>query len=244
MAKNKKISIIIAAAGFSSRLGKNIPKQFILLNNKPLLLYSLEKFISMKNITEIIIVTNDLITTEKLLEINNIFSNAKNIEIKIILGGELRQDSVFNGFCKVNPDADLVIIHDVARPLFEIDDVEKCIEKAYICNAAILAIPVIDTVKKGKSDNDELVVDKTIKRDNLYQVQTPQVFSYKLLSEVYKCRDAPWRVSTDEAMMIELFTKETVNLVLGSRKNIKITYPEDLEITSAILKGEREKCLK
>lgn len=245
MAKNNKsISVIIAAAGYSSRLGENISKQFILLNNKPLLFYSLEKFMLVGNIVEIIIVTNDLQATEKVLEANNYLANKKNIEIKIVLGGTLRQDSVYNGFCKVSPDVDLVVIHDVARPLFQIEDLEKCIERASICNAAILAIPVVDTVKRAKSDNGKLVFQETINRNNLYQIQTPQVFSYRLLSDVYKSRDMLQHVSTDEASMVEQLSKESVNLVTGSRKNIKITYLEDLEIADAILKEEKEKCLK
>ena len=242
MVTNKKISVIIAAAGNASRLGQNISKQFIMLENKPLLVYSIEKLVKLENIIEIIVVTNDHGATDKLLKKISFLYNS-NLKIKIALGGELRQDSVYNGFCEVDPSVDLVLIHDVARPLFNIKDTEKCLEKATQTGAAILAIPLIDTLKKIKhseSDNDELIVENTINREGLYLIQTPQVISYDLLSNVYKrYRSANnskkiTTFATDEATMAEHLGK-SVNLILGSRKNIKITYPEDLEIAAAIL---------
>lgn len=227
MIKNKKLSVIITAAGNSTRLGKNISKQFILLKNKPLLFYSLEKFALLRNLIEIIIVTNDTDKTNKLLNDKAKYLEFKNI--KVVIGGKLRQDSVYNGFCKVDPIVDLVIIHDVARPLFNIKDLEICIEKAGNFGAAIPAILVTDTVKKAKFDNDELIVEKTVNRQDLYLVQTPQVISYKLLANVYKSRDMLQHVSTDEAQMVELLG-EKVYLVIGNKRNIKITYKEDLDI--------------
>ena len=244
MENNKSLSVIIAAAGNSTRLGKPElkSKQFLTLDEKPLLFYSLEKFSLLKNICEIIIVTNDISSTNKLIEKQNFFSN-----IKIVLGGELRQDSVYNGFVEINNQCDLVLIHDVARPFFNISDVEKCIEIASKSGATVLATPVVDTLKKAKYNKDELIVDSTLDRNNLYLVQTPQVFSYKLLGKAYKrFRSSnnlkqPVAIFTDEGSMVE-HMGESVNLVIGSRDNIKITYLEDLEIAIRILqKTEKQK---
>lgn len=241
--KNKTVSVIIAAAGTSTRFSdsKDKLKQFINLQDKPLLYYSLERFSALKNIVEIIIVTNDIELTNKQLTSINAFKRYENI--KVIQGAALRQDSVYNGFCNVNISTDLVLIHDVARPLFNSDDVTKCIEIAFEKGSAILAIPNVDTLKKAEYHNDDLVVDNTIERSNIYLIQTPQVFTYKLLerayNKIYKGGAANLKREnsfTDEASMIELLG-ERVNLILGSRKNIKITYPEDLEIAEMILKS-------
>ncbi|MBI2995167.1 MAG: 2-C-methyl-D-erythritol 4-phosphate cytidylyltransferase [Candidatus Melainabacteria bacterium] len=235
MNKNKKISIIIAGAGSASRMdsGNSKSKLFVLLENKPLVIYSLEKFLRLNDVLEVIVVTNDINATRELLELRP--TSCDPGKVKIVLGGKKRQDSVYNGFCKVNPTCDLVLIHDVARPLFELDDVNKCIESAYINGASVLAIPLVDTIKKSKSDKDKLVVDSTISRDELYLIQTPQVFKYDLLERCYRLFKDSSLTITDEAQMIELF-ENSVNLIIGNRKNIKITYPEDLEIASAILK--------
>lgn len=243
MVKNKTISVIIAAGGNSSRFGKNISKQFVLLNGKPLIFYSLEKLAKLKNLLEIVIVTSDIDGTSKLIES---YKYLTSVEIRVVNGGELRQESVYNGFCKLDSLVDLVLIHDVARPLFDIRHVEHVIEKASLNGAAVLAVPVVDTVKETKLYRDELTVERTLNRDGLFLVQTPQVVSYNLLSEVYrmlKDTNNSNLVFTDEASMLE-FCKMPVTVVVGDKKNIKITYEEDLEIASAILNGMKKKNLE
>lgn len=237
MVSNKKISVIITAGGSAERFEQKnlISKQFLLLSGKPLLFYSMEKFLNLKNLLEIIIVTNDADSTKRLLEKTDY---ADNVEIKIAEGGTLRQDSVFNGFCKVNNSVSLVVIHDVARPLFQTKNLEKCIEAASNTGAAILAVPVVDTIKFSRSDKDRLMVKNTMDRTSLFMVQTPQVFSYNLLLMAYKIFKTPEyseKIVTDEANMIEIIGEE-VELIPGDRMNLKITYPEDLNIAEAILK--------
>ena len=238
--QGKKISVIIAAGGSANRFksGRDasverlLSKQFLLLDGKSLLMHALEKFVRLKSIIEIIIVTNDVSSTDKLLSDIDFVNN---IKIKTILGGELRQDSVYNGFSAVDNSTDLVIIHDVARPLFQIEDVEKCIEAALVFGAAVLAVPVVDTIKHAVSDKDRLIVKNTIDRSDLYLIQTPQVFNYNLLSQAYKRFKGLDEIVTDEANMLEILGEE-VELILGDRMNMKITYSEDLEIAEAILK--------
>lgn len=231
----KKLSVIIAAAGNATRLGLNKSKLFLKLNDKPLIFYSLEKLLLLENLLEIVIVTNDIDKT------NELISSLKSlVPMKIVSGGELRQDSVHNGFLNVSSNADLVLIHDVGRPFFNLNDTKNCIEEASISGAAILCTKVVDTIKEGKSDKDKLIVDKTLDREILYQIQTPQVFSYELLSNGYKAFKGlkGKSIATDEAKMIELLGKP-VNLINSSKKNFKITTSEDLEIAEGILKTEK-----
>ena len=247
MAEVKKLSVIIAGAGNSTRLGIEYSKQFVMLLGKPLLCYSIEKFLHLKNVFEIIVVTNDIDQTQKVL---TPYKSVKNVEIKTVLGGELRQESVYRGFSSLSASCNLVLIHDVARPLFDLDDVKKCIEEAALCGSAVLAVPVSDTIKKAEYNEDKLIVKNTLDRNGLYLIQTPQVYSYDLLAwmyEEYKKLKDKQKIATDEACVLEGLGK-SINLVIGKRKNIKITYKEDLEIAVGIL-GEEEKmkeglCLK
>lgn len=237
MSLKKKIAVIIAAAGEASRFDHTDikSKQFILLGNKPLLFYSLEKFCMIENVTEIIIVSNDVVRTESLIEN---FKNVSSAAVKVIKGGKLRQDSVYLGFSELTLSPDFVIVHDVARPFFNLEDLNRCIKEALLTGAAILAVPVVDTVKSAVSDKDKFLVSRTLNRKELFLIQTPQVISYNLLSQAYnffwnKNKMVP--VFTDEAAMLETLG-EKVCLVLGDRLNIKITYPEDLELAKTILK--------
>jgi 2-C-methyl-D-erythritol 4-phosphate cytidylyltransferase len=243
MSKPPKISAIIAAGGNASRLG--IPginsKQFVLLNGKTMMLYSLKKLTTIECITEIIISTNDIGRTKSIIE--KTFFSKMDINIKFAESGLLRQDSVYNAFLCVDPSSDFVLIHDVARPLFKIELVQKCIDEALKTKAAILAVPLSDTIKSARSNTDKLTVVRTLDRKELYLVQTPQVISYNLLARAYdflwnnKNKSTP--VFTDEASMLE-FLGEAVTLVLSDRINIKVTYPEDITIANAILQSEEK----
>ncbi len=230
------VSIIIASAGNATRLRLNKSKLFLELGNKPLIFYSLDKFLQLENLLEIVIVSNDIKETKNLIKE---YSDEK---IKIVTGGPLRQDSVLNGFNALEKIPDLVIIHDVGRPFFEMTDLKNCIRTAEESGAGILAIKAVDTIKKAISNNDKLYVSETLQREELYQIQTPQVFSYELLAKAYDLLKSQKEkvIVTDEAKMIELLGNP-VNLVSGSKKNIKITYEEDLEIANAILNIENEK---
>lgn len=238
MTKNDcTISVILAAAGSSSRMKSEefVSKQFMPFSGKPLLFYSLEKICLLKDVVEIIVVTNDVNATKELIGKNEYLP-----EVKLVLGGKLRQDSVYSGFCEVSPYVDLVLIHDVARPFFDIKDTISCIERAKDSGTCVLAFPVVDTLKKVKSHQDKLYVECTLPREGLYEVQTPQVFAYGILKQAYeKCRNSlesnsSISIFTDESSMVELLGIK-VSLIVGSRKNFKVTYPEDLQIASVLI---------
>ena len=240
----KNIAVILAAAGEASRLsnGKIKSKQSVCLAEKPLLFYSLDKFCSIKEISEIVIVSNDVEQTKSLLEK---YKCPANISFKVVLGGKLRQESVRIGFCEITTLPKLVIIHDVARPFFKIEHLKQCIDLAFQMGASALAIPLSETLKEVRYDKDKLNVIKTIDRNKLYLSQTPQVISYNLLFEVYENytkNKGQNTIFTDEASILESMSKP-VSVVESDRLNIKITYPEDLKIAEAILHIHEEKSI-
>ncbi|NLM03528.1 MAG: 2-C-methyl-D-erythritol 4-phosphate cytidylyltransferase [Clostridiales bacterium] len=225
-----KVVAIIVAAGRGKRMGMDFNKQFILLNNKPILAYTLEKFEKTESIDEIVLVVGkDEIGFVK----ENIIDKYSIKKVsKIVAGGKERQDSVYNGLLAVKEHCSIILIHDGARPFIEEELIEKSIDMARKMGAVVVAVPVKDTIKRV--DNDMKVID-TLKRDELWSIQTPQTFQYKLLKKAYDLNRENKDIVTDDAMMVERLGG-TVNILKGSYKNIKITTPEDLIIAENILK--------
>lgn len=223
-----KTAALVVAAGKGQRSGLNVPKQFHNLAGKPLILYCLEAFESFSFISEIVLVLpaeflhvtavkNDLARFSKLSQ--------------IVAGGEERQDSVMNGLEALSPDVEYVAIHDGARPFPPKKATEQAILAAQECGAAILAIPVTDTVKQ--SDADGFILD-TIARRALWLAQTPQVFRKDLIIEAHRETRRRGAALTDDAGAVQLLGRP-VRLVEGSRNNIKITVNEDFEIATRYL---------
>lgn len=249
------VSAIVLAAGKGLRLGLSVSKPLSIIDSKPLIIYSLKAFNCSDSIDEVVIAANPS-------NIRGIADQVKRYKIDkvkvIVLGGERRQDSVYNGLSAINPFADLVLIHDAARPLVAKDKISALVRHAAKDGAAILAVPVKATIKKVKSpplippfskeglkgdlkikDKSRLlIVDKTLDRDELWEAQTPQAFKKDLLLEAYKrFRDSD---VTDDASLVEKLGAR-VNVVLGSYNNIKITTPEDLVLAEAIIKKYRKR---
>jgi 2-C-methyl-D-erythritol 4-phosphate cytidylyltransferase len=152
-----------------------------------------------------------------------------------IKGGEERQQSVQKGLKNV-PDIDLVLVHDAVRPFISLEQIQRYCREAQKTGAAVPGIPSIDTVKKI---NEEHIVQKTLDRQFLWQVQTPQIFRTALLKKAYARAAEKHYVGTDDASLVEQLG-EPVKIVRGSRRNIKITYPQDLELAAFLLKEEGE----
>lgn len=241
------ITAIVLAAGRGLRLKSKTSKPLITINSKPLIIYPLSVLNRHPWIKNIIIVVNSL--NQK-----NIASKVKEYKITkcraVILGGKERQDSVQNGLRAIDTRTDLVLIHDAARPFINPRCVSSVIKQAEKSGAAILGVPVKATIKKiishksqviskkTEDRNELLIVDKTLNRDELWEIQTPQVFRKDLILKAYE-KFAGLKV-TDDAMLIEKMGKE-VNVVLGSYNNIKITTSEDLISAEAILRAQSVK---
>ncbi len=227
----KMINIaIIVGAGIGKRM-ENIDKSFLLLNGKPILVHSILPFEKSNLIDEIIIV----VKKDKLNNAKKVVSEYKFKKVKkIISGGRTRQNSVFNGLCKIK-NADIVLVHDMARPLIDEYIIKDCINNAKKFWAAIPAFPIKDTIKKG-----DKFVEKTIDRKNLNLAQTPQAFKYQILKKAYESAKESKFIGTDDASLVEKLGYK-IKIIPGSSKNIKITIPEDMIIAENLLKEDQNK---
>lgn len=221
------LSAIVLAAGYGSRLKGKVSKALIEVNRKPLVVYALEVFNSHPQINEIVIAANpaNLSGIKKAVK-KYCIDKVKNI----ILGGKERQDSVLNSLKVINRNADLVLIHDAARPFVTNKIISGVIGAAEKIGAAICGVPVKATIKEV-SRFQGLKVSKTLDRGKLWEIQTPQVFKKGLILKAYK--KFGHISATDDAMLVEKLGRK-VYLVMGSYNNIKITTPEDLTIAKAI----------
>ncbi|HGE73052.1 TPA: 2-C-methyl-D-erythritol 4-phosphate cytidylyltransferase [Candidatus Poribacteria bacterium] len=220
---------IIPSAGLGKRMG-GVKKPFILLRDKPILAWTLDVFQKCESIDNILIVTAEGDETRIINEIVNPYHFDKVCDI--VIGGETRQESVFNALCKVRSDADIVVIHDAVRPFVTEDMILKSIEQADQFGSAIVAVPVKDTIKESNNDG---FVSKTLDRQLLWSIQTPQSFKYKLIMQAHRYARENQIQATDDASLIEQIGHK-VKIIMGSYDNIKITTVDDIVIAEAILK--------
>lgn len=221
--------VVIVAAGTGSRMKMGINKQFIKLEGKEIIAYTIEKFYNNSNIEDIVVVVKEDESEFFKKEILDKY-NFKNI--KIAYGGKERQDSVYNGLKLLDKKCDVVLIHDGARPFVSDKIIDNCIEEVKEHKAIVVGVPVKDTIKI--IDNDKNIVD-TPNRSVLWAVQTPQTFDYNILIDAYKDAFKSGFYGTDDAMLVERIGYK-VKMVEGSYNNIKITTQEDLSVGSQILK--------
>lgn len=218
-----KLYAIIVAGGYGERMKSDIPKQFIEIAGKPVLMHTIEKFRSFDDSIEIITVLpeNQLRYWNELLR-----KYSFTIPHTLVTGGESRFHSVRNGL-KFIDDPGLVAIHDGVRPLVSIQTIKRCFETAEKLGNAIPVISPSDTLRMVTNDGS-----KPVNRENFKQVQTPQVFKADLIKRAYRQDYLP--EFTDDAIVLEK-TGRKINLVEGNRENIKITNPEDLIIAQSLI---------
>ena len=221
--------VVIVAAGTGSRMNMGINKQFIKLEGKEIIAYTIEKFYNNSNIEDIVVVVKEDESEFFKKEILDKY-NFKNV--KIAYGGKERQESVYNGLKLLDEKCDVVLIHDGARPFVSDKIIDKSIEEAKEHKAIVVGVPVKDTIKV--IDNDKNIVD-TPNRSVLWAVQTPQTFDYNILIDAYKDAFKNKFYGTDDAMLVERIGYK-VKMLEGSYNNIKITTQEDLNIGSQILR--------
>jgi 2-C-methyl-D-erythritol 4-phosphate cytidylyltransferase len=220
---------IILAGGAGKRMGAATNKQFLLIDKKPIIVHTLQIFENCRSIDGIYLVVNqkDLpLIQEEILETYRF-----NKLTKLVIGGKLRQDSVRNGLEAIENPCDIVIIHDGARPLISPSFIEKGISLMEVFDAVIPALQVKDTVKIVSKEG---FVVKTLARDTLWNVQTPQTFKYQLIMKAYRDGTAKKLHGYDDATFVEHMGKK-IKIIEGSPYNIKITTPEDLVIAQGIL---------
>lgn len=222
------VSVIIPAAGKGQRFGSRLNKQFVELKGRPILYYTIRQFQISAIIDEIVLVVPE----SWLSEISSIFIEQYQFTKikKIVVGGKERFESVANGLEKVDPRADIVVVHDGVRPFVSTELIAESVKAGRKYQALALAVPVKDTIKEV----NEAVVTKTLDRKKLWAVQTPQVFQSDLLRAAYLRRSAISEIVTDDAMLVESLG-HSVRIIMGDYRNIKITSPDDLMLAEFYL---------
>jgi 2-C-methyl-D-erythritol 4-phosphate cytidylyltransferase len=217
-------SAIITAAGSGRRFGE--AKQFKKLHGKPLYQYSLDTFIKSRLFDEIILVIPNSKQEKVQKEIKRKYSS----QVSLVIGGSDRQDSVKNAIQNSNPNIDLVVIHDAARPFITTTLIEKCIIACETSDGAIIAMQPHDTIKFSKNN----IVEKTIDRSNIWMAQTPQAFNKQKILEAYSSREFDDLIVTDESSLMEKLGYK-IMIVPGAEKNFKITTFDDWKRAEAEL---------
>jgi 2-C-methyl-D-erythritol 4-phosphate cytidylyltransferase len=222
--------VVIPAAGQGKRMGAGHNKQFIELQSVPVIIHTLRVFDQDPWCKNIILVINEKEKEqfERLLRRYRIQKVAA-----LVNGGQERQYSVYNGLLAVR-DADIVLIHDGARPFVTKSLIHRLVEEVQQSGAAIAAVPVKDTIKRVK----DFVVTETVERSSLWSVQTPQAFRRSLVIQAHEQAKKAGYIGTDDASLVERMGHD-VKIVEGDYQNIKLTTPEDLIFAEAILANRK-----
>ncbi|WP_091486211.1 2-C-methyl-D-erythritol 4-phosphate cytidylyltransferase [Gracilibacillus orientalis] len=229
-----KYNVIVLAAGQGKRMNVGKNKQFIELLKEPLIIHTLKKFIQDKWCQNIYLVINpneqnqmeELIATYQ-------WQN----QITFVPGGKERQESGYNGLLAISEEQQdmVVMIHDGARPFVEEAHLHELAHAAKEKKAALIAVPVTDTIKRKKGDRIE-----TLDRSTLWAAQTPQAFDYQLIKEAHEQAKATDYLGTDDVSLVEALG-EPVDIVQGTYQNVKLTTPEDIMRAEMILERQEEK---
>ena len=212
------VAAIIAAGGTGTRLGAGVPKQFLQLGGQTILQRSIEAFTRHDRVTEVVLALPPQATLEVA---------GPDGKLRVVAGGARRQDSVANAFDAVSPGAEIVLVHDAARPFVSADVISRTIDAAAAHGAAIAAVAVTDTVKQVTMEGGDLVIAGTIPRESIYLAQTPQGFRRDVLAKAVSLGRGD-AVATDEAALAEL-AGHPVHIVEGDVENVKITTAADLD---------------
>ena len=224
------LTAIIVAGGSSRRMG--FDKTFALINGRPVIAHSIAAFEATPSVAEIILVGREDRVAE-LLELAA-HENFRKVT-KVIAGGTRRQDSVASGLQAMRSDAQLVAVHDAARPLVRPEQIEAVVAQARKTGAAALAAPVKDTIKQV---DPKFFVSGSVSREGLYAMETPQIFAVDLLRRAYEAVKQNDLVITDEVSAVERLGHKVL-LVPNEQINLKITFPDDLKLAEMILTGRR-----
>lgn len=219
-------------------MGAGTPKQFMELDGLPLVVFTLRRLAESKQLTHFFIAT----LPEEVAGLERRLGQEKLARpVRVLRGGATRQESVARALAEVPADAELVLVHDAVRPLVTRDHVDRVIEQAQACGAAILGVPATDTIKEVKRSSlpkDVALITATIHRERIVMSQTPQVFQTALLKEAFARAAQDGFTASDEAALVERLGHE-VRVVHGSERNLKITRPGDLELAQFYLQQER-----
>ena len=239
-----KVGVILPAAGLGTRMVRGAAdttgtsrKQFMLLEGSPILVHTVRKFAACARVSEILVALrrDDLGWVEDLL-----LQEISGIRVKVVEGGNTRQESVERAFAQLDAATELVAVHDAVRPFIDLDTINRALDEAEATGASIVGIVPVDTVKQVSSAQASgAKVRATISRERLVLAQTPQVFQREVLAKAFDAARADHFIGTDESSLVERLETVQVGVVLGSERNIKITRPGDMELARLFLEQER-----
>lgn len=206
-------------------------KQFMLLDGSPILIHTIRKFVATPSVAEILVALRgeDMDWAAELIR-----KEMPRKRVRVVEGGESRQQSVENALSALDSGTELVAVHDAVRPFIDIETIEKVIAAAVESGAAIVGIVPVDTVKQVHLNK----IRATIPRERLVLAQTPQVFRYGLLREAFAKASEDNFTGTDESSLVERLEQVDVSVVAGSDRNIKITRPSDMDLARLFLVEE------
>jgi 2-C-methyl-D-erythritol 4-phosphate cytidylyltransferase len=228
-----KVAVILPAAGLGTRMGKvsaektgTSRKQFMLLEGSPILIHTVRRFAASERVAEIVVA----VRAEDLEWVGGMLAREfPGRRVRAVEGGNSRQQSVENALATLGPETDLVAVHDAVRPFIDPETIRKVFDEAAETGAAIVGVPVVDTVKQVSRATGRVRIRATLPREKLVMAQTPQVFRYDLLARAFELAREDGFLGSDEASMVERLDVE-VSVVLGSDRNIKITKPGDMDL--------------
>ncbi|MGB3366223.1 MAG: 2-C-methyl-D-erythritol 4-phosphate cytidylyltransferase [Acidaminobacteraceae bacterium] len=225
---NDKISLIIAAAGSGSRMKADKNKILLDLEGKLVLERTLDRFLEINEIVQLIVVAKK----EDIQEIKNIVDMYSFLDIRVVSGGNTRQESIWCGLNEVIGDSSYIIVHDAARPFIKEEYIRGAISMAKRYGASGVGVRVKDTLKKV--DAYDMILE-TVDRSIIWQIQTPQIFRLDIIKEAYKYAIETNYVGTDDCSLVEHLGKK-VAIFEGDYDNIKLTTKEDMEYAKFMLR--------
>jgi 2-C-methyl-D-erythritol 4-phosphate cytidylyltransferase len=243
-----KLAVILPAAGLGTRMSRAVStpaetsgtsrKQFMQLEGQPILVHTVRKFVASPLVHDIVVAVreDDVEWVAAKLE-----PEGRTLlgSLRVVVGGNSRQESVENAFRALDRDTDLVAVHDAVRPFIDLDTIRRVVEEAQVSGAAIVGVVPVDTVKQvSGAQASGAKVRATISRERLILAQTPQVFRYDILRRAFEGAVRDTFAGTDEASLVERLDQVEITVVLGSERNIKITRPSDMDLARLFFEQE------
>ncbi len=233
--------MILPAAGLGTRMGRGSAeragtsrKQFMLLDNSPILMHTVRKFAASDRVNDIVVAVraDDLPWVEEMLA-----AEFPGPRVRLVEGGNSRQQSVENALASLSADTDLVAVHDAVRPFIDLETIHNVFDEAAETGAAIVGVPAVDTVKQVTRGTGHVRIRATLPREKLVMAQTPQVFRYDIITRAFQSAREDGFNGTDESSLVERMDIE-VSVVPGTDRNIKITKPGDMHLANLFLQEE------
>ena len=227
-----KYTLIVPSGGIGSRVGAELPKQYIEVNGKTILHWTLSKFSDFDEISQLLIPADN----SYLAELESSIPSSLIDKYKITQHGATRFNSIYNAIEHINPDTDYIIIHDAVRPYIDRNLISHLLEKVQKHHAIVPYMTPTDTIKSIDPDKREDFIEKTLDRELLAAVQTPQVFERKLFIDSYEYAKKNQFKGTDDSSILE-YSNFFPKLILGNSRNLKITTDVDVQLANFLLKS-------